>query len=115
MAASKKHLLVQTFVVQGHIDFDGVPHVGDYTLWNVHRPGQCQGRACVIHAPSTHQMRDLPLIWNCPEAQMERLCEHDVTHPDPDDLAYWLSVGKPWKAVHTCCPENCCGQEIDEQ
>jgi hypothetical protein len=108
---NKKHQLIRAFVVQGHVDFDGVPHVGEYTLKNIHRPELCVGRHCVIHKPSAHKMSELPLIWNSPETQMERLCEHDVTHPDPDDLAYWLSVRQPWKAFHECCPENCCGQE----
>lgn len=100
-----------TFTVDGVIDWYGEPHLGGHTLVKVHSPKQCAGRACVIHAPSEHAMRDFPLIWNMPEAQMERLCPHDCTHPDPDDLLYWVEVGDLWKSLHDCCPEQCCTKE----
>lgn len=104
----KKHTIRPSFKVDGYVEFDGTPHFGERTLTNIHLESACSGRHCVIHDPSDHHMRDLPIIWNAQETQMERLCAHDVTHPDPDDLAYWVSVGSDWKAHHDCCPERCC-------
>lgn len=104
-----KHRIRPSFEVDGHIDFEGNPHYGPYRLTNVHDESLCQGRCCVIHYPSDHHMRDYPLIWNSLETQMERLCEHDFTHPDPDDLLYWINIANmPWKAEHICCPHDCC-------
>jgi DNA-directed RNA polymerase subunit RPC12/RpoP len=71
-----------------------------------HPESKCAGRACVIHNPSDHKMRDFPLNWRSDTYLMERTCPHGVGHPDPDDLAYHLSNGEDWKAVHGC--DGCC-------
>lgn len=51
----------------------------------VHPWSVCHGRACVIHAPSDHSMRDFPTHWRSDRGMMERICPHGVGHPDPDD------------------------------
>lgn len=74
----------------------------------VHDPAQCEGRPCVIHHPSAHHMRDWPLHWRSDTGVMERTCPHGVGHPDPDHLAYVLSVSEnnKWQGVHGC--DSCC-------
>lgn len=110
--SDRRHKIIRTFAVDGFIDWDGSPHLTSSVIRNIHEEHQCAGRYCVIHNPSDHHMRNLPLIWNSPESQMERLCDHDFTHPDPDDIAYWVDIAQqPWKAVHECCPHNCCNKE----
>jgi hypothetical protein len=79
----------------------------DVVIGNIHPSWRCAGRPCVIHAPSDHHMRDWPLNWRDDEKQMERLCpDHAVGHPDPDDLAFQVSIGRGWMATHGCC--GCC-------
>lgn len=60
---------------------------------SVHAASVCTP-PCAIHAPSKHILDDRPLLWREDKGQMERVCEHDVGHPDPDDLAYHLNVLK---------------------
>lgn len=59
-----------------------------------HDRKRCQGRACVVHAPSGHHMADWPTVFRADRGITERLCPHGVGHPDPDDLAYRKSVAK---------------------
>lgn len=81
--------------------------VGPSVLSNVHRAAACYGRACVMHNPSDHHMRGWDLNWRDDRGLMERICPHDIGHPDPDDLAYRRSVGAPWWLdVHGC--DGCC-------
>lgn len=67
-----------------------------------HARDECSG-ACCFHNPSNHMMVDWPLHWRGDRGIMERLCEHGVGHPDPDDM----SLQKPGAAgVHGC--DGCC-------
>jgi hypothetical protein len=79
----------------------------------VHSPDKCTGRACCIHAPSAHHMRQWPLNLRADRGPImfcERICpEHHCGHPDPDDLAWHISQGREWVAVHGCC--GCCHAE----
>ena len=80
-------------------------------LANVHSPGACAGRNCVIHNPSDHHMRGWPTNWrhggfgDIMPPHMERMCEHGVGHPDPDDLAFHGSAAI---GVHGC--DGCCAR-----
>ena len=73
----------------------------------VHSKEDCLGDYCCIHNPSDHHMKDWPTHWREDRGLMERICEHKVGHPDPDDVAYQMSKGAN-KAitVHGCC--GCC-------
>lgn len=78
-------------------------------FYNVHPREACEGRACCLHAPSDHVMRDWPLRWRNDRLLMERVCPHDVGHPDPDDLAYgeMRMPGSAWsRGTHGC--DGCC-------
>lgn len=72
-----------------------------------HPPTDCAGRACAIHAPSDHHMREWPRVLRA-SGLIERTCPHGVGHPDPDSLA-WLDDVAPGHglAVHGC--DGCCG------
>lgn len=55
-------------------------------LVHVHSEQKCAGEACCIHNPSDHHMRDWPQSWRSDRRIMERICEHGVGHPDPDEI-----------------------------
>lgn len=66
-------------------------------LHNVHPADVCAGRACVIHHPTEHHMRDWPILWRNDRGIFERICEHGVGHPDPDQYAYWRQARESWR------------------
>lgn len=91
------------------------------TVMSVHEYGQCYGRACVVHHPSAHGMRHLPLHWRSDRGIFERVCSHGVGHPDPDQWAYFYEIADKGRRddedpsdyadtmmVHGCCGEGCC-------
>ncbi|NKY60376.1 hypothetical protein [Nocardia flavorosea] len=82
-------------------------------LVNVHPETACQGRACVIHAPTDHHMRAWTLLWRDDRGIFERLCpEHGIGHPDPDQYAYWEETGQLANTIHGCC--GCCARKEPE-
>lgn len=74
------------------------------TLTNVHDQDSCKGPACVIHRPSHHHMTSWPLLYRQDRRMFERICQHGVGHPDPDDPTE--------DRTHGCC--GCCFKEIDD-
>ena len=79
--------------------------VGGQGIIGVHPNAACAGRPCCIHSPSAHHMAAWPQNWREDRRIMERVCEHGVGHPDPDDAAYRASRGDT-DTVHGCC--GCC-------
>lgn len=78
----------------------------------VHSRYMCKGMWCAIHNPSDHPLKSRPLNWR--GHVMERICEHGVGHPDPDDLAWRESQGIPSYPVHGC--DGCCDRtEVGNQ
>ena len=74
----------------------------------VHSSNECTG-ACSIHKPSDHALKKAPTHWRGDRGIMERICEHGVGHPDPDDLAYRVLEGGEklaYAGIHGCC--GCC-------
>lgn len=71
----------------------------------VHAKTACDGW-CPIHAPTVHHMAAWPTAWNSGRKFMERVCEHGVHHPDPDDL---LIRTIPSAVIHKC--DGCCRRE----
>lgn len=70
-------------------------------LKNIHDKSACKGRPCPIHNPSNHVMKDFPQFWRDDARFMERICPHNVGHPDPDDpFAYKIH------GCDGCCNEN---------
>ncbi len=63
---------------------------------------------CIVHNPSEGIHRDYPVYWRGDLGILERICEHGVGHPDPDQF-YWLSInGQMGRAIHGC--DGCCGE-----
>lgn len=77
-------------------------------LTNVHESWRCAGRPCVIHAPTLHHMRTWRLHWRGDRGIFERICQHGVGHPDPDQFAFWKKTGRDYEAVHGC--DFCCSR-----
>lgn len=78
-------------------------------LVNVHDEAECAGRTCIIHSPTHHHMRAFPLHWRADRDIFERICEHGIGHPDPDQFAYWDEISKhgdDGRGVHGC--DGCC-------
>lgn len=79
----------------------------------VHPASACvDDPTCCIHNPSQHPLRHRPLNWRADRGLMERICEHGIGHPDPDDLAHKRRIMTPaqfaagaWD-VHGC--DLCC-------
>ena len=78
------------------------------TRWgdSVHTEDEhCQVR-CVVHNPSEGKHREYPVNWRTDLQTLERICDHGVGHPDPDQF-YWLSrTGTLDKVLHSC--DGCC-------
>lgn len=85
-------------------------------ILNVHRKEDCLGEHCCIHNPSDHPLKNSQMNWRSDKRQMERICNHGVGHPDPDDLAYHILIdpeaGK-WMGVHGC--DGCCSKDNEVQ
>ena len=81
-------------------------HQGVAVRESVHPTTACAGRHCGIHNPSDHHMRSWPLVWRGDKGVMERTCPHGVGHPDADDAAYPVSVGREaW--TNRACEGRC--------
>lgn len=82
------------------------------TVTNVHDPALCAGRPCTIHNRSDHHMRSWPQNFRPDRGIMERICEHGVGHPDPDDLDWRPETsdgrveGRDTAGIHGC--DGCC-------
>ena len=82
-------------------------------LHNVHDEGLCAGRVCIVHNPTEHHMVEWQLHWRDDRGIFERICEHGVGHPDPDQFEYWREANKLYEAIHGC--DMCCyDHEIEE-
>lgn len=75
-------------------------------LRDVHGESSCAGRTCVIHNPTAHHMSEFPLHWRHDRGIFERICEHGIGHPDPDQFDYWIETGQESQGVHGC--DGCC-------
>lgn len=73
---------------------------------NVHSDTECEGRRCIIHRQTHHHMAHWPLHFRQDRFIWERVCEHGIGHPDPDQFDYWVSTGRTGEAVHGC--DGCC-------
>lgn len=68
-----------------------------------HLPSACvNNKKCTMHARSEHSMRSFPQQFRWDTDLMERVCEHGVGHPDPDEI----NLDKDGRASHGC--DGCC-------
>lgn len=87
----------------------------DGSLLLVHLDIDCLAEYCVVHNPSEHPLKGAPLNWRDDRRLMERICQHGIGHPDPDDLRFkkvqfFIRHGRQaidddvWaEGVHGCC------------
>lgn len=90
------------------------PEFRGSVILNVHAVEKCAGRRCVIHKPTSHALHTKALVWRDKLLRMDRLCDHQITHPDPDDL-WFKAAHQGWQAAdiaaelrteHDC--DGCC-------
>ena len=80
--------------------------INSHRIIGIHYRKACRGRRCVIHSPSTHHMSKWPMLYRNDRNIFERICEHGIGHPDPDQFQYWRVMGTEFEAVHGC--DGCC-------
>lgn len=88
-------------------------------ILRVHGQSRCLGPdhengrpICCIHNPTDHHMLTWPQNWRGDIRIMERMCEHDIGHPDPDDLRVMMSKVKCYGCDGCCRPTT---QEVAPQ
>jgi hypothetical protein len=93
----------------------------DDFLLKVHHGSKCKGRSCVIHNPTEHSMRKLPLHYRADRNIFERICSHGVGHPDPDQRDFFYEQG--FLSAEVCehddlvkdCLDGCVEETTPEQ
>ena len=75
---------------------------GSRKFFVTHDPTQCFPKPCCVHRPSKHHMKDWPQNYRDDIGVTERVCVHNVGHPDPDQP--WPEDA--WQWIHGCC--GCC-------
>ena len=75
---------------------------------SIHPQKQCEGWPCPFHNPSDHHMIEWPQHFRSDRGITERLCEHGVGHPDPDDIKVRTIEAE---GVHGC--DGCCASPGD--
>jgi hypothetical protein len=68
-----------------------------------HEELKCRGTFCTLHNRSNHPLRHMRQHWRSDRGIMERICQHGVGHPDPDELQ--IQNGKD-DGIHGC--DGCC-------
>lgn len=66
-----------------------------------HNSLACRGNYCTLHNRSDHHMRHMRQSWRSDAGFMERICEHGIGHPDPDEI-----VMRPGHGCDGCCQEE---------
>lgn len=79
--------------------------VANGLLTKVHPPERCAGESCWMHNPSEHHMSTWPTRWHGTGEPSERVCPHDLGHPDPDDVALFYRR-RQFIRGHQC--DGCC-------
>lgn len=89
-----------------------IPHTSWHPEWMCDDTvGEGPARPCVIHRPSRHLMRSWPVRLGS-STLVERQCEHNYWHPDPDAALHFQEIGQLGVLVHNC--DLCCVPEEDQ-
>ena len=105
LSANLAKRLADLFVFNGDEDeqwYDILSLTGNLLL-RTHAEVACQGEACCVHNPSDHHMASWDMFWDSRYSIMMRVCDHDVVHPDPDDLAVRAQRGMISHSCDGCC------------
>ena len=81
--------------------FGDMTMIANGVLTRVHPAGACAGEHCWVHNPSPTHMVSWPVRWRADKRTAERICSHDVGHPDRDDVAFNARFGRD-VAIHSC-------------
>lgn len=76
-----------------------------------HGSDRCYGERCTIHNRSDHHMRGWPQHWRSDRGIMERICEHGIGHPDPDEYKIISGIDAGFHGCDGCCSEG--GQVVE--
>ena len=102
--------LVNNFVFHGDEEedwYDLISLPGNVFL-RTHTETVCEGQVCCVHNPSDHHMASWDQFWDARFGIMMRVCDHDIVHPDPDDLVVrtrdWANMPS-----HSC--DGCCSPD----
>jgi hypothetical protein len=80
-----------------------------HTAITIHEPSRCEGYHCPWHNPSDHHMNTWTRrILMDRHNLIERVCRHEVGHPDPDSLEWLHRTGIHDDGAHEC--DGCCGK-----
>lgn len=88
--------------------------LSDGTTIRAHKKKFCSG-PCPIHGPSGHHMITWPLHWRDDRSIFERICPHNIGHPDPDTMAYIKRTHPEHyesEGVHGC--DGCCQKKPED-
>ena len=76
------------------------------SLTGIHNREDCVGKHCVFHNQSDNHMSDWYLHWRDDRGIFERICKHNVGHPDIDQFEYWEAMEMTYLKIHGC--DGCC-------
>lgn len=88
----------------------GMTALDNGVLTRVYSPTACAGEHCWVHDPSPTHMVTWPVRWRPDKQTAERMCPHNIGHPDPDDVAFNALLGRNVSA-HGC--DGCCAFDGD--
>lgn len=91
--------MMDIFALEKEFEFNIL--VGGFGMYT-HKKEQCRESFCTIHRNSPHHMVKWPQNWRADRHIMERICPHEIGHPDPDDPKTEIES----EAVHGC--DGCC-------
>ena len=74
-------------------------------LTRVHPTSSCAGETCWIHNSTPGHMVGWPVRWRGDKGTAERVCQHNIGHPDPDDIKFHARHGRD-TSIHGC--DGCC-------
>ena len=77
-----------------------------------HSKAACLAHPCSVHCPSDEAKAIGTRYWRSDRHMMERICEHGIGHPDPDEFNFLRKIGYGPEALdshatHGC--DGCCG------
>lgn len=73
-------------------------------VWLIcHEKEDCLDQVCSLHNRTPHHMRTWRQMWREDVYLMERVCEHSVGHPDPDDYTILYGGAKETHGCDGCC------------
>lgn len=91
---------------------------GTQRFTNIHRTSSCAGENCIVHTPSdcVANREDWAYVFRT-DGRIERMCNHGIGHPDPDQARFLLTANADiygeWIWIHAC--DGCCVEgEKDE-